>query len=390
MAPEAPRMILPRPDRHPYYIVSAPYTRFSAGTKVLHLVCHALNSIGESAFIASERTDPDLLTPVLTNQVVDHHFEQGRTPIVVYPEVVEGDPLYAPLVVRYILNFPGLLGGDHSYDPREICFGYSAALLEGQAATYKNNILFLPASDPMIFTPPPAGTSREGSCFYAGKYRHIHGGQLMEITRNSVEIHGLLGDGPRQTPEELADLFRKSQVFYCYENTALAIEAALCGCPVVMIPNEYFTHKIGVELLGDDGVAWGTDPQELERARATVGRFRERYFELVRRFWYQLDHFVTVTQAAARRTAYGQRVAYLNLRYGALRPKGIRESLAAVRRRKGVVKALVWAAGAAMIGISEKGFFKFARELAAFLWGRVRPRREEASLRSQQKGPTAS
>lgn len=360
------RMILPRPGRHPYYIVSGPYTRLSAGTKVLHLLCHALNSSGQNAFMVSSRTNSDLLTPILTNDAMDHHFDQGLTPIVVYPEVVEGNPLHAPLVVRYILNFPGLLGGEKVHDPRDICFGYSAALLKGQGAAHADNVLFLPASDPIVFTPPSPGTPRRGTCFYAGKYKHIHGGRLDDVTRDSVEIHGLLGGERRQTPEELADLFRRSELFYCYENTALAIEAALCECPVVMLPNRYFTHKIGGELLGNDGVAWGNDPLEVQRAKATVQRFRRRYLELVEAFWRQLEHFEVVTQEAAAKTPYVERIGHLNLTYGALRPKGVRASLQAMTRQKGLPKALVWGLGTVFIGISEKGILAFSKEFVRF------------------------
>ena len=37
--------------RHPYYIVAPGWTRTSAGIRVLHRLCHALNEAGERAFV---------------------------------------------------------------------------------------------------------------------------------------------------------------------------------------------------------------------------------------------------------------------------------------------------------------------------------------------------
>ena len=44
--------------RRPYYIEAPPYRRTSAGIKVLHLLCHALNRIGEDAYVYTPVTAP--------------------------------------------------------------------------------------------------------------------------------------------------------------------------------------------------------------------------------------------------------------------------------------------------------------------------------------------
>lgn len=301
------------PDvRHPYYIVAPPYARTSAGARVMHLLCHSLNRRGQTAYILlhpalpsrAGPVAPDLLTPVVTPEVAQSHFERGLTPIMVYPEVISGNPFNAPCIVRYVLNFPGLLGGDTDYAPEELCFSYSKVLAETTRAP--DNVLFLPATDTRIFRPAPEGRKRSGSCFYAYKYKAAHGGELFPVTKDSVEI---LRDGPAaQTPQEIAALFQRSEVFYCYENTALALEAVLCGCPAVFLPNPHLTEMISLKELGPEGYAWGDNPNDIARARATVGQGAKNYLKTYAAYWRELDRFIELTHQHAEGKPYGNPV----------------------------------------------------------------------------------
>lgn len=293
-------------DTSPYYVAAPPYTRFSAGVKALHLLCHSLNARGQRAYLlplASAGTfdpdsfcAPDLLTPMLTERIARHYFEKQQTPITIYPEIVAGAPFGGVSVVRYILNFPGLLGGDRLFDPAELCFSYSKVLAASTSA--KENVLFIPTSDTRIFYPPRAEAPRTGSCFYASKYKRHHDGKLFEVTKHSLEITSDLPSSPTQ--EQIAELFRKSEIFYTYENTALATEATLCGCPVVFLPSEHLTSIIASEELGMDGYAWGTAPDEVARAKATVRNAFENYARKTREFYKSLNIFIAKTQEHAK------------------------------------------------------------------------------------------
>ena len=42
----------------PYYILSPPFTERSAGVKVLHMLCHALNVSGQRAYMITMNTPP--------------------------------------------------------------------------------------------------------------------------------------------------------------------------------------------------------------------------------------------------------------------------------------------------------------------------------------------
>lgn len=304
--------------RNPYYIVAANYQRTSAGIKALHMLCHALNRRGERAYVILHPHYPgthgfhtDWLTPPLHTGTIKADFARGLTPISVYSESVQGNIFRSPFVVRYILNFPGLLGGDSRYAPGEYLLAYSAALAEGVGCG--DSVLFVPTSDTSVFTAEPR-QARSGTCFYASKYQHFHKAALLPETADSVEITRDLPDSP--SPQEIAALFRRSEIFYCYENSALIIEALLCECPVVMLPNPYLERPIGAHEVGSDGIAWGTDAAEVARAKATVLQGKTRYLQTYAQFWVQLDRFIAATQAQAAKTPYTvpMRLAYSDRR----------------------------------------------------------------------------
>jgi hypothetical protein len=296
------------PKRIPYLIVAPPYTAMSAGVRVMHALCHALNMIGERAYLTTypqivfDRRDgaytcPDLCTPLMTTPVLRAFEAEGRSPIVVYLEAVRHNPLNATRIARYALNYPGLLGGDAVFPEGEMRYAYSRRIAK-RMGIGEERVLFMPASDPAIFYPPPAGAKREGACFYAAKYQDIHHGALFPVTKGAFEITRFRPDS--LSKPEIAALFRRSERFYAYEDTALAIEAGLCGCPTVFLKNDYLREPLGFDDLGMDGFAWGDAPEEIARAKASVHRFPENYAAVTARFWAHLRLFADQTQQEAQ------------------------------------------------------------------------------------------
>ena len=297
--PARAETLLPRAGRHPYYVVAPAYRRSSIGIRCLHLLVHWLNRLGQTAWIVPYdkrlglHTDPNLVTPELTPRVLAYHQLQGLAPIAVYPEVAYGNPLRAQTVVRFLLNFPGILGGDTTVSAREIVFGFSRILAEAGGAP--DNVLHMPALDTEIFSPYPE-EPRQGACHYLGKYRRDHGGEAFGLPPNSIEI---ASDPKAMDQKMIAAIFRRSELFYVYENTGLITEAGLCGCPTVMMPNPWLRAMIAEHELGAGGIAWGDSPEAIAEAKRTVGNVRARYQQTVAAFFIQLDHFVAVTQAHA-------------------------------------------------------------------------------------------
>jgi hypothetical protein len=110
---------------NPYYIVAPDYTHKSAGIRLLHQLCSVLNQMGYEAYVVTNKTNGELWTPRLTEETKAAHYLAGKKPIVIYPEVVKGQPIGLGLPVRYVLNYPGLLGGgDKYYTENEVVFKF--------------------------------------------------------------------------------------------------------------------------------------------------------------------------------------------------------------------------------------------------------------------------
>jgi len=291
------RIIFPQAGRSPYYIYAPRYVEASAGIRVLYMLTRLLNAAGEQAYIVPMHAADDLdgaPERILTVGTARRHAALGLTPIVVYPETVDGAPLGGGVPVRYALNFPGHLGGASTLDAGELVLAYSRDIAAKLDRT--DGVLFLPVSDPDYFTPPETA-QRSGACAYLGKIVDVHGlapdlpANVTVITRDAV-------DSPSRA--QIREILRTHTHLYVYENTALATEALLCGCAVVCVPNPHFTDMIARAELGDNGFAFSEDPAEIARAIATADRFRQTYEEVLREVGASLAAFVQFTQAAAK------------------------------------------------------------------------------------------
>jgi hypothetical protein len=284
-------------NHFPYYIYAPDYVQQSAGIRALHYLCHALNESGWEAYVTCERTIPHLRTPVLNEVVIKQHHVSGRMPIMVYPEIVSGDPLaVGGVVVRWLLNRPGLIGGDKTFPADNLIFTYDQLyLFDGMQA----EMLHIPTCDLSIFNNDHNldDNARELVCFYAHKFLH-NGGKLTEHVKDAIS----LGKEYRPTHYEMASILRRAKILYVYEPTALITEALLCGCPVSVIETEYWRNNMANYICtGDIGVVMDDSPESLAMATANVHKYREMHENVVvRDAWRQIDRFVEITQNAAK------------------------------------------------------------------------------------------
>ncbi|MDD5363741.1 MAG: glycosyltransferase [Gallionellaceae bacterium] len=274
----------------PYYIHGLDYRQSSAGIRVLHHLCHALNELGEEAYIVANVTNPYLRTPKITKGIIARHAQTGRLPIAVYPEVVTGNPFQAHVVARWILNKPGHIGGELVYDPDELLFIYQKTYAPEGVLTHP---LYIPAVDGRIFNnrDNPCDGKRAGACYYAHKYL-VFGGALTHHASGAISLCQDIA----RSHEEIADILRRSEVMYSYEPSAIVTEALQCGCPVVMIPSDYIAANYDYTLLQGPGVEIGSDDQALVRAKETLKNFNVRIHAVHAEL--TLRKFVDITQAA--------------------------------------------------------------------------------------------
>jgi hypothetical protein len=290
----------PAPDERGYIILAPSYRSISAGIYCMYRLCHELNRRGFRSYITgSTRTPPHLTAPLISRRKARSLCRNGFT--AVYPETVFGNPLRARCVARWVLNRPGLLGGEPVFDESETVFYYTDLYLP----YIRNRVagkLYMPTIDEEIFFCDDGDLSRRSlECFYVGKSQWKDGiidrNRAFEITR---------GTPPKR---ELGKLFRASRVLYCFDNSSiLAYEALMCGCPVVIIPDGTQTKEDYQRMeLGTSGIAWGLE--ELPGVMAEVSKLRKRYDRAKIDFRTQFDNFVAATQAAQNAHDHKQRHA---------------------------------------------------------------------------------
>jgi hypothetical protein len=195
------------------------------------------------------------------------HFDKKRT-VVIYAEVVRGNPLNATHVVRWIMNTPGVCGGDGIYDLRDHIFQYhpwypvnekykvrgllTAIDLDHQLKTYQNKNL----------------PERKGGAYLVRKGRDKKHNQH---PADFVHADPLL---EKMNDEETALFFNSIETLISYDDmTWISVQAAFCGCKSIIIPGEGNRSLENLKIVNRiKGVAYGFDDEEWVQGTAHLLR----------------------------------------------------------------------------------------------------------------------
>jgi len=273
-----------------FIVFAPPYNPNIGGFVVLHQLCHFLNEIGRTCHLVpwfssaeispiddvavanrvfeqresirrdSYRVNPDLNTPLYRRPW--RGIAKRDDVVVVYPEVVFGNPLRARNVARWLLHNPGFHNKHCYYVPGEVHFRYMDA--------YKPLPLpWIEASDLILtvlrtpweqYKEPPVGSPpREGTAYIVRKGA---GKPLVHDVNGSIQIDGM-------SHAEISDVFRRVKTFISYDTyTFFSALAVVAGADSVVIPDAGVSVD---EWMPDPekraGLAYGFD--DLERARAS-------------------------------------------------------------------------------------------------------------------------
>lgn len=194
------------------YVIVAPAPTKSAGIMALHMLNHNLNAYGQTSRI---------LTP-----------GYGRKPddseIVVYPDCWCGNMYRAKNVVRFLLMFAGYFGQDSDFDSTELMYYYCPDFIHNDRDP--DNILSVPMIHEPHF-PYKSPIERSGSCYLAVKYSEVFGNRVEGLPRDCVEI--------KRNTQDLQELFSRVKTLHTFDNSAVNIEAGLCGIEIVWHLNRH-------------------------------------------------------------------------------------------------------------------------------------------------------
>ncbi|MDN5752634.1 MAG: hypothetical protein L0H15_05040 [Nitrosospira sp.] len=245
-----------------FIIVAPSYNEKVGGALVLHKLCDLINNLGYTAYIwpiphwpflravrgcgfgiSLRRTIKNFVRAIRGKEkprfLLNHKLNTPLAKIqnlhggfiAVYPETVDAIPLYSKHVVRWFLYKPNFHSSKVRYSTDELLFHYQDAFLDERLkskGSSKFTILHLMTD---IYRQTNFGI-RRGSCHIIrkGKYK-----KLNHHNKDSIIIDNL-------THEQAAKVF--NQVEYCVSydvHTMLAYYAVLCGCKVIVVPDEGVT-----------------------------------------------------------------------------------------------------------------------------------------------------
>ena len=302
---------------NPVYVMAPPLQAESAGVRLLYQLAHMINCQGGQAWIVPDGTAPSgvqhsllYTAPVLTPRVARVHFQSGRVPIVVYSESVKGNPLGAPVVARWLLNSPGLLGGDRRFHASEQLFAYTSSL---SAAWPGSQRLFLPTTDVREMERVPSlpwerrGTSAP-ILVYAAKYARFVGNPLVATSLSQGRpIVYIQRSGPqRQGRSELLRLLAGAHLLLAFENTATITEAVLLGTPVLLVRSPFFPFLLAEPELGSAGIAWFEGPDALGGAVSSLGEAKASYLSALANAPSDVEAFLRRMMGVAAKVEYQQ------------------------------------------------------------------------------------
>lgn len=221
-------------DRYQFLIYAPPYTHASSGIRALYRLCHHLNAAGHPAAMVARRAAA--LPPW---HIPFHHGRAGRS-IVIYPEIVSGNPYGARKIIRWALHAPGRLGGDRRFDDDEMVFVYDAQMLPRVAAATaeplgSSRVLWFGLIDPAFIYPGPAG-DRTLELSFTHKGRDLAARFPLPAGIGRLEDH---------TPDmaALGDVLRRTRTLYSYDHYSNVLrEAVLCGAQVRTIDERGVWH----------------------------------------------------------------------------------------------------------------------------------------------------
>jgi hypothetical protein len=263
--------------RRKFIIFAYPFDETSGGAIALHLLCRRLNEIGETALLwDSARPSPgEGWRARAVYRRLRYALRNARRPfanafgcpmaraadlpgaILVYPEVVEGNPLGGAHVVRWLLHRPGFHTGQAVFGPDDLFFFYQEAFNDPRYNKDRCNRLTLTSVNE-VYRCRNSG-ERSGSAYLLRKGK---GRPLVHDPADAILVDAL-------SHAEKAEVFNQVRILYSYDlYTLYSIYAALCGCISVVVPQPGLPKEKWIPDERDRyGMAYGEE--EIDWAIAT-------------------------------------------------------------------------------------------------------------------------
>lgn len=232
----------------PIVIVAPDYTHTSNGIRALHDLAHTINTLGIATtrmlILCNDRivgagskdqlTNPDWNTPLLEENEKVLLDES----IVIYPEVVYGNPLEAKRVARWMGNKEGVLRDARGMDAGRDDFIIAHSKVIRPDADF---VLFYSYQNPCFNDIGTIPERRVMNATYIGKgYLYGKVGPVKDASGLTLEI----GRKWPPTQEQLALLFKHIACMYTYDCWSQTnVDAIMCGVVPFFLRYEPFSSE---------------------------------------------------------------------------------------------------------------------------------------------------
>ena len=292
------------------YIYIWSYDKASYGVRVLYTLAEILNRDGpvRAKIVCHEpySSETEGKIPLRYKGIMlyeNHDFgalDVLPQDIVVYPDLVQGNPLGAKRVVRYLLNRPHyLMPYGIDYGPSDYLVAYSKTIDANLPA------LFLLNDDSAVFCPDPNIERDDQVAIYLGKVnKKLLVSRVRELERivASYKKVVVLNRLYPTSKLELVNILRKSKLLLCLDPlTNLSYEATLCGTPCLVFDDSFSTTSgtFGLPMFGvmNNIQQWDEAVREVPLAFATyVNALRDQAqnaivaFENIEAHFQKIEH----------------------------------------------------------------------------------------------------
>lgn len=247
-----------------------PYLDWSGGSIALHRLVHMIAETGHECHAVGCHKNDKWLGGLIAEDKIEAFLQQNADrAVMIYPEVVHGNPYKAKNVVRWLLNDPKVTTGKIGlYPESELLFTFC----EYYSSDYKDRIL------------GELGTFDLRIDSYEDKGRHIKGKTCYTIRKGYNKVHDkhpadaicIRDYQEQQVGEDLIKIFDDCETFISYDhNCFLSVHAALRGCLSIVIPDPAVSKEDwkAKNAYMHYGIAYGFD--DIEWAKSTQHRIKD-------------------------------------------------------------------------------------------------------------------
>jgi hypothetical protein len=262
------------------------FTFVDGGTVVHFLLAKVLEEMGQNVRIYC----PNQISNSIFSKYYNNDFPIDENCVVIYCEGILGNPLNAPLVVRWMISKLGQnvpVTHMNTWGKNELVYYFNS---EEKIANNPDKVGFIYKLLNVIYINPYAVNnnlpSRSGTCFTIRKAINTHG-KMPQIVHppGSTEIK-------HHTQMECINIFNNHKYFISYDSiTFLTVIAAICGCISIvkkvdgLSKQDWINTTVASEYLkvsGEDmlfGIAYGAE--EVKKATNTLHLVKEQWERIV-------------------------------------------------------------------------------------------------------------